>query len=54
MSRTKMNEDTVEASERTECWDSIKFTEQVLCLSLSLLDNNYCYMCQKKESEWVR
>lgn len=51
----KMNKDTVDASKRTECWDFTKLVEQVLCLTLSLLDDNYLYMCQKeKESEWVR
>lgn len=42
----KMNEDTVEASERTGCWD----LGQISCLCLSLLDDNN--ICVKRKVKW--
>lgn len=41
-----MNEDTVEASERTGCWD----LRQISCLCLNLLDDNN--ICVKKKVKW--
>lgn len=41
----KMNEDTIEASERTGCWD----LRQISCLHLSLLDDNN--ICIKRKTD---
>lgn len=44
------NEDPVEAS-KGQSADFINLTEQVLCLTLSLLGDNYLYMYKQKKKK---